>query len=111
MNTPNIEQTCQQILHLDAQIAQLTDQADQLRAHLAALGAGKHNAGPYSVQITVAKRLDAKKLQAAYPVAQNPAFYQPKLSTTAVRKHLSQAALEAGGFFTEGRPTVKVSAQ
>lgn len=111
MRTPSIEKICQQLLEIGAQIAQLQDQEAQLRSHLATLGAGKHAAGAYTVQVTVPKRLDARKLEAAYPVATNPGFYQPKLSTAMVRKHISQADLAAGGFFTEGAPSVKVVAK
>lgn len=66
-------------------------------------------AGDYQVTISrPARRLNTAALANAYPVVSWPDLYTPTLNTAAVKKHLSEKALEDGGFYTEGTPTVRV---
>ena len=62
-------------------------------------------------QITISRptrRLNTTAITSAYPVVSWPDLYTPTLNTAAVKKHLSEKALEDGGFYTEGAPTVRV---
>lgn len=53
-----------------------------------------------------ARRLDAKKIEQAYPAAQFPQLYAAKLDTSAVKKEFAPAALET--FQTQSAPTVRI---
>ncbi|KAB1647496.1 hypothetical protein F8O06_02850 [Pseudoclavibacter sp. CFCC 14310] len=53
-----------------------------------------------------ARRIDAKKIEKAYPAAQYPGLYAAKLDTAAVKKQFAPAALEA--FQTQSAPTVHI---
>lgn len=110
-NQASIQDAARQLAFIESEISGLTEQADQLRAYLSTrLGNGKHAAGQYQVTITQARRLDPKKVTAAFPVAQFPGIYEPKLSTPALRRAVSQEELERLDLYATSRPTVKVSA-
>lgn len=78
---------------------------DEKIAQLA--GEGTTNAGPYKVTVTRPRRLDAKAIEAAYPVAQHPTFYKRAVDTTAVKKAIAENDLEP--FQTLGSPSVRIS--
>lgn len=62
---------------------------------LEALPVGTHPAGPLSVQVKAgARTLDAKKLEAAFPLADNPLFYKQTLDTNAVKQFVAPIVLE-----------------
>lgn len=62
---------------------------------LEALPVGTHPAGPLSVQVKAgARTLDAKKLEAAFPLADNPLFYKQTLDTNAVKQFVAPVVLE-----------------
>ncbi|WP_104087948.1 hypothetical protein [Arthrobacter sp. GMC3] len=73
----------------------LDSMADIKAKLLEALPIGNHAAGPLIVTIKAgAKVLDTKKLEAAYPQAENPLFYKSAFDTTAVKKFVAPAVLE-----------------
>lgn len=84
----------------------LNQRVDTINAILADhLPAGGTVAG-YTVTVTTPRRLDPRKIEAAFPVAQHPEFYKRAIDTTAVRKHIAEVELEQ--YMTEGKPTVTV---
>lgn len=95
-----------------AKIAEEIKNLDDLRKEydekIAALaGEGTTTAGAYKVTVTRPRRLDAKKLEAAYPVAAHPTFYKRALDTTAVKKAIAENDLEQ--FQSLGSPSVRIS--
>lgn len=98
-----------QLVELNARIEQLTEQRDALKAQLATLGDGAHTAGQYKVTITTPRRLDAKRVEKAFPVMDYPQFYAPKLQPTVLRRAIGEQELEDHDCFTTGAPLVKIS--
>lgn len=81
-----------------AKIETLTEQRDILKTQIAAATtpATTTRAGKWTIAHRAgARRLNHAKLTKAYPVTQHPHLYQPKINTTAVRKHFAPADLEA----------------
>lgn len=74
---------------------------------VALAGEGTTTAGPYKVTVTVPRRIDAKAIEAAFPVAQHPELYKRAVDTTAVKNHI--AKIDLGQYQTEGSPTVRIS--
>lgn len=73
----------------------LDTMADIKAKLLEALPVGTHPAGPLSVQVKAgARTLDAKKLEAAFPLADNPLFYKQTLDTNAVKQFVAPIVLE-----------------
>lgn len=87
-------------------IAQATARQKEIKAILTDLGPGKHTAGPYSVQVTVPQRFDAKAAEAAYPATERPDFYTLALDRKALEHALPPATVDL--FKVEGTPTVTV---
>lgn len=79
------------------------DIKNQLSEHL---GAGKHDAGPYTIQVTVPSRFDAKAAQACYPADTNPEFYDLTLDRKKLEHALPPATVDQ--FKVPGTPTVTV---
>ncbi|PWH05218.1 hypothetical protein DEO23_14150 [Brachybacterium endophyticum] len=95
-----------------AKIAEETKNLDTLRKEydekIAALaGEGTTQAGPYKISVTRARRLDAKKIEAAYPVAQHPEIYKRAVDTDAFKKTVAENNREP--YTTLGSPTVRIS--
>lgn len=62
---------------------------------LAAVPVGTHQAGNLTVQVKAgARSLDAKKVEAAYPLAENPLFYKQTLDLNAVKDLVAPIVLE-----------------
>lgn len=73
----------------------LDKMADIKARLLEALPLGSYQAGPLTVQVKAgARTLDAKKLEAAYPLADNPLFYKATLDTAAVKNLVAPIVLE-----------------
>jgi len=79
---------------------------DEIKAILADLLPTGGPAGDYKVTVTRPKRLNAKALEQAFPVAQHPHLYAPAISTAAVRAHIAEVDLAQ--YQVEGRPVVKI---
>lgn len=99
---------------LAEEYAGLAEHADHIKARqdtikqlLADLLPSGGAVGDYKVTVTRPRRLDAKAIEAAFPVTQYPHLYAPKPDTTAVRKHIAEVDLEP--YMVEGAPVVKVS--
>lgn len=82
--------------------AQLEQVDDEIRAR----GIGNHQAGEWSVQVRPSRRLDAKKIEEAYPVAKHPELYKPAIDTAEVKRHI--AAIDLENFYVESRPSVVI---
>lgn len=87
-------------------IATATQRQKEIKAILTDLGPGKHSAGPFTVQVTVPARFDAKAAEAAYPHDQHPEFYALALDRKALEHALPPATVDL--FKTAGAPTVTV---
>ena len=101
-----IEQLATEHADLADTIATATQRQKEIKAILADLGTGKHPAGPFTVQITVPQRFDAKAAEQAYPADKNPAFYALSLDRKALEHALPPATVDL--FKTDGTPTVTV---
>lgn len=88
----------------DALIERIAELDSILTTHLTA---GTHTLADHTVIITTPARLDPKKLEAAYPVAQHPELYKPTIDTTAVKNNISPIELDQ--YKTTGRPQVRIS--
>ena len=102
----------EQLVMHRAKVAEEAKNLEDLRREydekIAALaGEGTTHAGAYKVTVTVPRRLDAKKVEAMFPIAQNPELYAAKLDTAAVKDHIAKVDLAA--YQTEGSPTVRIS--
>lgn len=94
--------------------AKLTNDRDALIERIAELDAlithhlpiGTHTVVDHKVVITTPSRLDPKKLEQAYPVAQHPELYKPAIDTAAVKARI--APLELERYKTASRPQVRV---
>lgn len=117
MNTLTPEQQAadlEQLAMHRAKIAEEIKNLDQLRKEyddqIALLaGEGTTQAGPYKVTVTVPRRLDAKKVEAAFPVAEHPELYAPKVDTTKVKAAGELGQLTLTDYQTAGSPTVRIS--
>lgn len=87
-------------------IATATQRQKEIKAILTDLGPGKHTAGPYTIQVTVPQRFDAKAAEAAYPATERPDFYTLALDRKALEHALPPATVDL--FKTAGAPTVTV---
>lgn len=106
--TADLEQLAMHRAKIAEEIKNLDDIRKEYDEKIAALaGEGTTQAGAFKVTVTVPKRLDAKKIEAAFPVAQYPTFYKRAVDTTAVKDHIAKVDLEA--YQTAGSPTVRVS--
>lgn len=116
--TPAVELTPEDLLELDQLAAELVkrqaaieadrERIDEIKATLRRrLPRGTHEVGSHQVLVKApARRLNATRLAAAYPVVEHPELYKPVLDTTAVKHHLSPAALAE--YQDAGTPTVEV---
>lgn len=112
MSTPNYTQIANEISHIDTTIANLKGRRDELAALILTLmGPGeKMVAGDYEISVRrPAKRLDNRRLTAAFPFSQRPELYKAIIDTTLVREHVAPAELEASDVYaTPGTPSVVV---
>lgn len=106
--TADLEQLAMHRAKIAEEIKNLDDIRKEYDEKIATLaGEGTTTAGAYKVTVTRPRRLDAKAIEAAYPVAQNPTFYKRAVDTTAVKKAIAENDLEQ--FTTQGSATVRVS--
>lgn len=101
-----LEQLATEHAALADTIAQATARQKEIKNLVAHLGAGKHPAGPYSIQVTVPQKFDANAAQAAYPHAEHPEFYALTLDRKRLEHALPPATIDL--FKTAGTPTVTI---
>lgn len=51
--------------------------------------------GEHTLTVANYRQLDKKRLATDYPIAQHPEIYAAEISTTAVKKHIAEADLDA----------------
>ena len=88
----------------------LKEEKDALEAELLdRYPIGRQTAGGYTLTITAGRRsLDPRKFEAAYPVSDNPTYYELKpKSMSTIAKHVGEDAL--ANCIKTTKPTVKVS--
>lgn len=111
MTSMTLAQTASRIQTINTQITQLTDEKNQLEDHIRTLipeGETREEDG-YTISVRKgARRLDTKKLAAAYPATHNPEYYKPTIDTTAIKRHIPTVALEQGGFYMASTPGVTI---
>lgn len=103
-------QQAQRIAIIDSQIKDLTEERDDLKTQILVSHPhpGSYTAGALTVTVkTGARRLDARKLEKAYPADKYPSLYKQTLDTKAVRDQFAPNALT--DYQTAGTPTVVVS--
>lgn len=104
-----VEQLALEDVKLADEAQHIAERRDAIRARLLQIHPepGTIPAGPYTVQVKRgARRLNAGRLEADYPVTQHPELYAPKVDTAAVKHHIAGAVLDA--YYDEGRPTVVI---
>lgn len=95
-----------------ALLAQRDDITAALEANKAAIlaatdGPDKYAAGPLTIEVTQASRLDLAAIAKAYPVNDHPQLYKLTPDTKAVRHHIAEADLDA--FTVHSAPSVRLS--
>ena len=112
MTSPEQQDT---LAPLAARLAQLQEardlldgQIDQVKAQIrdAVPGPDKYAAGPLTVVVSHAARLDLAAVAAKYPADQHPELYETTPSTKKVRAHLAPTDLEP--LTTYGSPSVRL---
>lgn len=107
LTTQDLEQLATEHARLADTIATATERQKQIKATLAEhLTAGKHQAGPYTIQITIPKKFDAAAAEAAYPQTAHPEFYALTLDRKRLEHALPPATIDQ--FKVDGTPTVTV---
>ncbi|WP_425837038.1 hypothetical protein [Microbacterium sp. PA5] len=91
-------------LKLDQEYIQV--QLDTIDDQIREQGIGTHRAGAYTVQVRAGRRLDAKAVAEAYPVAQHPELYKPAIDTASLKAHV--AAVELDKFYVDNTPSVVI---
>lgn len=105
-----LEAQCARIDAINSQIKALENEKKALEAELLdRYPTGKQSAGEYTLTIMAGRRsLDPTRFAAAYPVADNPSFYELKpKSMSQIAKHVGEDAL--ADCIKTTKPTVKVS--
>ena len=95
---------------INGQMKKLNEEKDALEAELLdRYPIGRQAAGEYTLTITAGRRsLDPRKFEAAYPVSDNPTYYELKpKSMSTIAKHVGEDAL--ANCIKTTKPTVKVS--
>lgn len=103
-----LDQLAAELVKRQAAIEADKERIDEIKATLRRrLPRGTHHVGSHDVLVKAgARRLNAARLTAAFPVVEHPEFYKPAIDTAAVKHQLSPAALAE--FQDEGTPTVEV---
>ncbi|GAA1333810.1 hypothetical protein GCM10009592_28350 [Brachybacterium rhamnosum] len=108
--TADLEQYAMHRAKLAEEIKNLEDLRKEYDDKIADLaGDGTTHAGAYKVTVTRAKRLDTKKLEAAYPVIQHPELYKQAIDTAKAKAAAELGQLTLADFQTTGSPTVRIS--
>lgn len=95
---------------INGQMKKLKEEKDALEAELLdRYPVGRQTAGEYTLTITAGRRsLDPRKFEAAYPVSDNPTFYELKpKSMSTIAKHVGEDAL--ANCIKTTKPIAKVS--
>jgi hypothetical protein len=81
------------IVTLDEQIAQLREAREILAEPLRALEAGSYVAGPHTVSVQSASRLNAARFERAFPANVRPDLYKLTPDLGEVRRHIADVDL------------------
>ncbi|RSX53965.1 hypothetical protein D2E25_0271 [Bifidobacterium goeldii] len=103
-------QQAQRIAIIDNQIKELQEERESIKQQILVSHPtpGTYEAGALTVTVkNGARRLDARKLEKAYPADKYPQLYKNALDTKMVRQQFAPAALEA--YQTASSPTVVVA--
>ena len=95
---------------INGQMKKLKEEKDSLEAELLdRYPVGRQTAGEYTLTITAGRRsLDPRKFEAAYPVSDNPTYYELKpKSMSTIAKQIGEDAL--ANCIKTTKPTVKVT--
>lgn len=108
--TPDVVDLEQLVIE-DTKLAESEEQIKERRATIRAtlarhLDVGTTTLAGHKIVVTQPSRLDPKALTLAFPVAQHPEMYEPKISTTAVREHV--APVDLAQYTTTGARTVTI---
>jgi ABC-type Fe3+-hydroxamate transport system substrate-binding protein len=104
-------------LDLVAELVALEEQAEPILARIAGIKAelaerhpakGDYPAGDYTIKVTVSQRLDTKKIEADFPVAQNHEMYKQAVDTTYAKAVLQKRGL-LEQYQVASAPSVKVA--
>jgi len=106
INDDSFEQLVARRVTLREDLEYIQSQLDQIDEEIRARGIGNHPAGEWTVSVSPNRRLDPKRIEASYPVAQHPELYKPAVDTAAVKRHI--AAIDLEDFYTEYQPRVVV---
>lgn len=108
--TAELEQLAMHRAKIAEEVKNLEELRKEYDEKIAAIaGEGTTKAGPYKVTVTVPKRLDAKKVEAAFPVAQHPELYKRGVDTAKVKAAGELGQLVLADYQTAGSPTVRIS--
>lgn len=112
METKTLDNIAYQIVTIDAQIEHLKDEKSVLQQQLRdSIGEGnKQQTARFSITVSnPTKRLNAGRVEKAYPVEQNPQFYKTTLDTKTFKKAVSENELDNLDLFdyTTGRIIIK----
>lgn len=104
-----LEQLAAEEAKLAADAAAIAERRETIKAILRdRLPVGTHDVAGYKVQVKAgARRLNSKRLTAAYPFDRAPELYSVALDTAKVKDHVAPAHLI--DFYDAGAPTVVVS--
>lgn len=103
---PSIAEDAARRVYLEEQKDRIQQEIDQINDRLRTNDFGNHDAGDWTLTVRHNRRLDAKRLEQRYPVAQYPQYYKPTIDTSAIKQYLAPIELEQ--FQVEGAPTVVI---
>ena len=99
-----------ELVHLQEQAEAINARIDGIKAELAERhpAKGDYPAGDWTIKVTVAQRLDVKKIEQDFPVAANHEMYKTAVDTTYAKAVLAKRGLLAD-YQTASAPSVKVA--
>lgn len=106
LRTGTFEELVERRVTLKQDLEYIQAELEQIDDEIRKKGVGTHDAGAWKVQVRANRRLDPKKIETAYPVAQHPELYRPAIDTESVKRHI--AAIELEDFYTENRAAVVI---
>lgn len=105
-NPTSIRDDVARLVTLKAQAERIDEEISLINERLRALDYGTHDAGDWSVQVSVNRRLDADRFTQRFPVAQYPTYYRAVPDTKAIQDNF--APVELDQWYVSGAPRVSV---
>lgn len=84
-----------ELVGVQAQLAPLTERAEEIKDQLRELGKGRHVEGAFTVSVVPNRRLSQDAVMAAYPVDTHAHFYKSVVNTDAVKALVEPAVYDA----------------